>query len=210
MEKKEKTIFYKSQLLENGYVHIPFSLDNDLEIILNELGKIIQVTEIKESEKSSRFLLSNRFINYHTDHYKAKFIVWFCNSQSSIGGESLLIDSSKIIERFNQIELKLLSEIFVDNHIVFYGDEPKVPIIQFNDIEAINSIFYADWLIDKQLGLQHKSILEKFQNQIKSIKSIEIQLSEGDILIIDNQRMLHARNGFLENSNRWLTRYWIR
>jgi hypothetical protein len=209
MEKKERTNFYNSQLVENGYVHVPFSRDNDLEVILNELGKIIQVTEIKESEKSSRFLLSNRFINFHTDHYKAKFIVWFCNSQSSIGGESLLIDSSKIIERFNQIELKLLSEIFVDNHIVFYGDEPKVPIIQFNDIEVINSIFYADWLIDKQLGLQHKSILEKFQNQIDSVKQTKILLSEGDILIINNNRMLHGRNSFPKNSNRWLTRYWI-
>lgn len=209
MEKKEKTIFYKSQLLENGYIHLPFSQDNDLVEILNELGKVIQVTEIRESKKSTRFLLSNNFISFHTDHYKANYIVWFCNSQSSIGGESLLIDSLKILERFNQIELKLLSEIFVNNHIVFYGDKPKVPLIQLDDIEAVNSIFYADWLIDKHLGLHYKSILKKFQNQIDSIEQTKILLSEGDILIINNKRMLHGRNCFPKNSNRWLTRYWI-
>jgi alpha-ketoglutarate-dependent taurine dioxygenase len=59
------------------------------------------------------------------------------------------------------------------------------------------------------LGLQHKSILEKFQNQIDSVKQTKILLSEGDILIINNNRMLHGRNSFPKNSNRWLTRYWI-
>jgi len=210
MEKKEVLGFYKTHLIENGYIHIQFSEKNNLNLILKELGEVIQVTEIKESKHSRRFLLSNSSIDFHTDHYKAKFILWFCNSQSSIGGESVIIDSLKIFELFTQIELKLLSEIFVDNHIVFYGDKPKIPLIQFNDIGTIKSIFYADWLINKKLRFQHKSILEKFQNQLKSIKSIEILLSEGDILIIDNQRMLHARNGFFENSNRWLTRYWIR
>lgn len=209
MEKKEVQEIYKSHLIENGYVHIQFSKNDNLNHILNELGKIIQVTEIKESKHSKRFLLSNSSINFHTDHYKAKYILWFCNSQSVKGGETLLIDALRILERFSQIELKLLNEILVDNHIVFLDDKPKTPLIQFNDIGEIKSIFYADWLVERKLDSQHRLILEKFQNQIDSIKPIQILLSEGDILVVDNQRLLHARKGFPENSNRWLTRYWI-
>ncbi len=196
------------ELSEKGFSHIQFPQSENTEEILSSLGQVIQKTEIKENPKSTRLLSSNQGMSFHTDHNAAKYIAWFCNSQSATGGQSLLVDSKKIFQNFSESSLSLLQEISVKTHQVFYADKLSVSPLSINDNEEL-SVYYAEWLVNIPACIKHQKALEKFEQEIKSAEPTKLLLSEGDLLIIDNHRMLHGREGFPSHSNRWLTRYWL-
>ena len=196
------------ELSEKGFSHIKLPRSENKEEILFTLGQVIQKTEIRENSKSTRLLSSNQGMSFHTDHNAAKYIAWFCNSQSATGGQSLLVDTRKILQKFSVNSLSLLQEISVNTHQVFYTDKLSVPLLSINDSEQ-NSVYYAQWLVNNPACIKHKKALEKFEQEIKSAEPTKLILSEGDLLIIDNHRMLHGREGFPSHSNRWLTRYWL-
>lgn len=196
------------ELSEKGFSHIQFPQSKNVDAILAELGQVIQKTEIRENPKSTRLLSSNQGMSFHTDHNNANYIAWFCNSQSASGGQSLLIDTKSILQNFSESSFDLLQEISVKTHQVFYSDKLSVPLLSINDSER-QSVYYAEWLVNKPACIKHQKALEQFEHLIKSAVPATLLLSEGDLLIIDNNRMLHGREGFPSHSNRWLTRYWI-
>ncbi len=197
----------ETELEAKGYAQIKFPDTKKFEEIISSLGEVIQKTEIKENPKSSRLLASNQCMNFHTDHNAAKYVAWFCNSQSAIGGKSLLIDTNKILRHFSENSLALLKEVTVKTHQVFYRDKLSLPLLSENGNEMI--VYYAQWLVNVPSSPKHLKALSKFEEEMKSAEPTILLLSEGDLLIVDNHRMLHGREGFPQNSNRWLTRYWI-
>ena len=204
------TTSIQSEISEKGYTIIRYPDSKNTEEILASLGDVIQTTEIRENSKSTRLLVSSQPMDFHTDHNAANYIAWHCNSQSATGGESLLIDTRHILVGFSESMLSLLQEISVQTHKVFYGDKLSIPLLSHTDNEAVFAVYYASWLIGPQADIKHTRALDKFQQELLEAIPIEILLSEGDMLIIDNHRMLHGRAGFPPNSNRWLTRYWLK
>jgi hypothetical protein len=198
----------EAEIYEKGYSFIKLPTSINFEEIIASLGDVIQKTEIRENPKSTRLLASNQGMNFHTDHHAAKYIAWFCNSQSSTGGSSLLLDTRCILQNFSENSLDLLQEISVKTHQVFYNDKLSLPLLSIND--NCKTIYYAQWLVNNPACIKHQKALLKFEDEIKSIEPIKVLLSEGEMLIIDNHRMLHGREAFPSKSNRWLTRYWIK
>jgi hypothetical protein len=198
----------KNELLQNGYAHIKFPASTCKEDIISSLGQMIQETQIRENPKSTRILASNQAMGFHTDHNAANYIVWFCHSQSAFGGESLLLDINTVLEGFSEKGLALLQEVDVKTHNVFYGDKHTHPLISFTKQRV--QVYYSEWLVNQPLSVLHKNELAKFEERIQSTTPIKLLLSEGDMLIVDNKRMLHGRTAFPEKANRWLTRYWIK
>jgi Taurine catabolism dioxygenase TauD, TfdA family len=200
----------ESKISDQGYTIIRYPDSKDIEEILDSLGDVIQTTEIRENPRSTRLLGSNQAMDFHTDHNAANYIAWHCNSQSATGGESLLIDTRQILAEFSKSTLSLLQEISVKTHKVFYGDKLSIPLLTPTEDEHDFAVYYASWLIGPQASIKHTKALDKFRQELAQAKPVELLLSEGDILIIDNHRMLHGRTGFPPNSNRWLTRYWLK
>jgi len=198
----------QTDLQNKGYVHVTHPESKNFEEIIHSLGEIIQQTEIKENPNSTRLLASHHEMGFHTDHFAANYIAWFCNSQSAQGGESLILDTKKILSHFTESSMLLLNETTVKTHQVFYKDKLVLPLLSTHGLK--NKIYYAKWLVNHTTSIKHQKALAKFEELIKSLEPIKILLSEGDLLIIDNHRMLHGRSAFPEKSNRWLTRYWIK
>jgi hypothetical protein len=198
----------KSKISQTGFIHLKWSEYKSTENILNQFGEIIQQTEIRENPKSTRLLASNKPMGFHTDHYSAKYIAWFCNSQSSIGGASLLIDASYVMAAMTPSAVLQLQRVLVRTHQVFYTDKLSLPMLTFED--GSPSVYYAKWLVNNPYDIKAHKALGHFEELIEYTEPIKVMLSEGDILIIDNHRMLHGRDGFPEKSNRWLTRYWLK
>lgn len=198
----------ETEIAEQGFSHIKFPDSKNFQEIIASLGEVIQQTEIKENPKSTRLLASNQGMYFHTDHNAAKYIAWFCNSQSATGGRSLLLDTKNVLQHFSESSLELLQEVSVKTHQVFYSDKLSLPLLSITDTDTI--IYYAQWLVNIPACVKHQKALAKFEEEIKATEPIKLLLSEGDLLIIDNHRMLHGREAFPQKSNRWLTRYWIK
>lgn len=204
MQAIQQTTDLTKKIKEQGYIHLPFSTAVDPLNILSGFGKVIFESQIRENHKSSRLLASNKAMGFHTDHFHANYIAWFCHSQAFTGGESLLLDTQLIIKTLPPSVVELLREINVQSHKIFYHDKMNYPLLS-----EFNEIYYADWMLDEAPTLKHKKALETFQKALNEAPFIKLQLSEGDLLIIDNHRMLHGRSEFPFSSNRWLTRYWL-
>ncbi len=200
-----KAIEIKKELADKGYIHIPFPNKLDATWVSEILGKPLFTTLIKENPQSTRLLVSNQDVDLHTDHIKAKFIAWQCNSQAAIGGESILMDGLGALENASDDLLNSLQNISIKSHRLFFDDKPHYPLFSHTN----KVLYYASFLCETPIGSKEKQAYAWFQEQIKSTSKIEIKLSEGDWLIIDNHRMLHGRKGFEKKSNRLLTRYWL-
>ena len=199
-----------AEVAEQGYSIVRYPSTKNLEELLSSLGTVVQTTEIRENPRSSRLLASCQAMDYHTDHNVAKYVAWHCNSQSATGGESLLIDSRQVVSALSEKTIALLQEVSVKTHRVFYGDKLFVPLLSPTDNQSVFDVYYASWLIAMQADLKHTKAVEKFQQRLLTVQPIDMLLSEGEMLIIDNHRMLHGRAGFPTHSNRWLTRYWLK
>ncbi len=195
----------QQQLIQQGYCHIKFPTALTPEKLSETFGKILFTTLIKENPKSARLLTSNSDVDLHTDHIKAKFIAWECNSQAAIGGESLLLDGYVLLQNIPNDVLNSLQNIVVNSHRLFVDDKSYYPLLS----DDASVIYYAPFLCEMPKGKKEIEAYGWFQNKIKSSPKMEIKLSEGDWLIIDNHRILHGRKGFEQKSNRLLTRYWL-
>lgn len=193
------------EIQTQGFIHIPYTQKSSIKEITSQYGDLIFTTLIKENPKSTRLLSSNSYVDFHTDHIRAKYIAWQCQSQSVNGGESILIDGLGIIRNASADMIDALQTIPVKSHRLFYSDRPEYPLFEVGS----EKLYYAPFLCDTPIGPKAKEALQWFQKQIAIAPQIEIKLSEGDWLIIDNHRMLHARRGFETKSNRLLTRYWL-
>lgn len=141
----------------------------------------------------------------HTDHINAGYIAWQCNSQAAIGGASVLLDMRPILGRASNEMLDSLQNIRVKSHCLFYDDLPSYPLYN----SGTDIVYYAPFLCKEPQLSKDKQVLTWFEAEIESAQKTEIKLSEGDWLIINNHRMLHGREEFLQNSNRLLTRFWL-
>lgn len=198
----------QAELRVKGFKLIKHPDTKNIQEILSTLGEIILQTEIKENPESTRLLASNNAMGFHTDHPAANYIAWFCNSQSAIGGESILLDTRKLLDQLSNTSQQLLSEITLKTHQVFHDDKISHPLLTILENEA--QVYYASWLVNQPFFKEHQNILHRFEELIASATPTKLLLSEGDVLIIDNHKMLHGRQGFTKNSNRWLTRFWIK
>jgi hypothetical protein len=171
-------------------------------------GKIFLETEINYEKGNSRLLKSSRAMDLHNDHQGARYIAWQCLSQSAFGGESLLLDAHNVLASFTEEELLCLEKVMVISHAVMDGDRYLYPLLKRRG--GHTQVFYAPWMLMEMKSYKEDAAVSKFKQLIARSQTIEIKLSEGDWLIIDNHRMLHGRKGFEPDAGRLLKRYWIK
>ena len=82
-----------------GFSVIDFCEIDNFEEIVQDLGVIIQRTDVKADKTSKALVTSDKALDLHTDHHKADFIAWHCIEQSEIGGESIILDGLEIYTR---------------------------------------------------------------------------------------------------------------
>jgi len=197
-----------TEITDRGFVHLKSVNRETAAAILQKLGEIIQETQIRENSNSSRMLSSNNRMGLHTDHRAANYVAWFCNSQAAVGGETLLLDTKNVLPQLPASAISALKRIQVSTHKVFYGDSDTYPLLSKKGESY--KIYYAPWLLNKPKDRTESEALGLFEQALHKGVEINNLISEGELLILDNNRMLHGRSGFPKNSNRWLTRFWIK
>ena len=188
-------------------MHIPRQTEEQLRDILRRLGTVIYTTDVKVNPDSRALVTSARALDFHTDHYKAKWVVWHCLEQTDDGGESILVDAEKIYAKLSPQNQAALAEIMLFEHKIFDGDEESRPLIsQHNGKRAF---YYSFWLVDKTLPKKQKAALDAFRAGIEQEKPVVIKLQPGDVLAVNNRRILHGRRIICGSQNRFLKRFWL-
>lgn len=60
------------ELLVNGFIHLPSQTETQLNDLLKLLGQVILTTDVVVKSESKGMVTSDRALDFHTDHHKAK------------------------------------------------------------------------------------------------------------------------------------------
>ena len=93
-----------------------------LEHALRELGEVLFIEEVKTGDSSRSLVTSDRALPPHTDHHRARWIVWICAQQAERGGDSLVIDGLDVLALLTSEQQEVLTRIQLIEHSVFAGD----------------------------------------------------------------------------------------
>lgn len=193
-------------LKEFGWVHLSNQTEEELNELLEYLGNVIFTTDVAVKPESKAMITSARALDFHTDHHKANFIVWYCYKQTDLGGDSILIDAEKIFQQLSYEHQEQLKTINLFEHKIFPDDKESYPFVA-TDTTGEYRFYYSFWLV-KNEDKQNPAMLE-FQRLIKLTQPFKINLKEGDILIVNNHRVFHGRTAIEGSKDRFLKRFWV-
>lgn len=192
-------------LAECGIVFLENQSRSSVKELLQVLGQTMLVTDVKINTNNRSLVTSDRALGFHTDHSKVKYIAWYCIKQCDVGGETLVMDTKAVLDEFTENELNTLCNIHLFEHKIFDDDPESTPLLK--RVGSASQIYYSFWLADDES--KQNEVFRKFRKLTESSPFKAYKLKPNDILIIDNQRMLHGRTAIGGNKDRHLKRFWI-
>jgi hypothetical protein len=192
-------------LQENGFVSLRHHAGG-LENILAHLGHVVQKTQVAKTEDSSLYIHGDEDIAFHTEQPNIPIMLWQCIEQAEHGGETVLLDGYALLSQLSPDDKDhlLSTECVVERPI---GADTVVgsPILRTED--GVHKLYYVPWYMQEDVPDQEraKTIMA---SAIAQVPPIVFRMEPGDVVIVNNQRMLHARVGF--KGHRVIDRYLVR
>jgi len=193
-----------------GYSHVlDFSERDRFEKMTRRMGNVWNVTDVRIEAGSHAMVTSPSDLSLHTDHPQANVIGWYCEEPCPYQAPTLLVDLGDVQTRLSRRDLELLSQIYTP---VPGMSGAYSPILLFQNGRV--RLNYLDWFPAQGLvSDEHKAALRHFQELIQFKKDNEltsVALRKGEMLFIDNNRMLHGRDFLAADTPRHLVRHWIK
>jgi alpha-ketoglutarate-dependent taurine dioxygenase len=195
------------QLSQSGYVHLPHMGQGGLVDVLETFGRVLHVEEVIITPDSTSLVKSARGLSLHTDHHRAEFIVWYCIAQCDDGGETVLVDAREAYDTLDVGERLSLERIQLQEHSIFDGDTRQHPLVTM--VDGRPRFYYSYWLANPGLEGPERAAWDAFTQAVDGCQKQRFRLESGDVLAIDNGRMLHGRTPIGGNQARHLRRYWL-
>jgi hypothetical protein len=173
--------------------------------MVEQLGGILQKTTVQLRPQRATYLSSPEAMAAHTDHPWIDLILWECIVQDQIDGTQILVDGEAICAKLGS-EADSLRSICL-------------PIPGLHDLKPIGDhpilnkegFYWAPWRRPPQLTKDQTVVFENFKRLTSEYYgSTRIRLKTGEMLLIDNRRMMHGRASLPTNSKRLLRRWWIK
>ena len=130
-----------------GYAYLRQRSIESAKEVFGTLGVIFHQTDVKIDLTTRALVTSDCALDIHTDHHQARYIAWYCVRQSSQGGDSILLDSAKVLVNFNPEELAVLEKIMLFEHKIFKGDMEVYPLLSY--VNQIPKIYYSFWMVNE-------------------------------------------------------------
>jgi len=178
-----------------------------LENTLRELGDVLFVEEVETKAGSRALVTSDRALSPHTDHHRARWIVWACLRQADRGGESLVVDGLKVLALLTREQQELLSRVQLTEHSIFAGDMERHAMLTHLP-HGRSQIYYSYWLAEETMPPEEQAAFDAFTDAVLVSEQHRSRLRSGDLLVVDNHRVLHGRTA-IEGGHRHLRRFWL-
>jgi hypothetical protein len=214
----------RSRLPREGFVHVARVLPEEVfTFAAEQLGTITLRTHIRVDSEADDALRRARNplyadrpsvyraegLSYHTDSPLTDMLAWYCVEQDAVDGTSALIDTGDIAQHFTDEELAALSEVRV--RFMTRGDDGK-EIVREYPLFSDGKVYYAPWLVCEDLNDCDREAAARFADYLarKDVTDpIHIRLKPGEMLFVDNHRILHGRSPIPPDSRRHLVRLYI-
>lgn len=193
-------------LYNTGILHLANQREAQLQELLHLLGDVIYTTDVIVKPESKGMVTSAKGLDFHTDHHKAKYVVWYCYRQTSAGGDSILMDADAIFQKLSDQHKDDLKRIELFEHKIFPDDHESYPFVAIDE-KGERRFYYSFWLV-KAEDKANPAMLA-FQQLLRQTEPVRLNLKEGDILVVDNHRIFHGRTPIDGTKDRYLKRFWL-
>lgn len=186
-------------MASQGFVWIttPMTLEG-FDDLSNGLGIVADTTVVRVDPTVPTYLCGHDTVPFHTDHADVDLIAWFCVEQDEADGACLLVDGQELARGLPGEHVAALRNLRIRHR----GAAESYPVLSGN-----GRIFFAPWL---QPQAEDSAAFDTFRVAVDRHPTTEVRLLPGQVLIIDNCRMLHGRAAISPRSQRRLVRHWIR
>lgn len=176
--------------------------------IARGLGSVVRVEDIRLG-MSARGAHRSRPLGFHTDQHHVDLVAWWCVRPEPRGGPTLLFDTRPLIDALDDGERALLRRVTMHSPAVDGGTGHDVPLLRG---PAPHALYYAAWNVRPLADPAVNAAWKRFRDAVETRAAAEhvaIDLAPGEVLVIDNRRVLHGRGALPDDSGRWLKRAWI-
>ena len=215
-------------LKRDGFAHIkqPVSFET-FESIAADMGTIELVSEIRIDDGHAQQLHQTRKVKtrpspykadalgFHSDNPRMDVLAWYCREQDPNTGATLLIDTNDLPGYFAADELAGLCKLNLWYSVRSKeSDEEQLFQIPLLIIQSTGCyVYYQPWLFLDSYDEEQTKLLQRFSEYLaykQQTQTISVELTKRECLFIDNRRILHGRDAISGDSQRHLTRFFIR
>ena len=198
--------------------------DGQVLKVISELGFIRETNygalfEVRTEINPNNLAYTNLGLGSHTDNPYRDPVptvqLLHCLESSTEGGDSILVDGFKAAsilrdeskENFLTLTSSWINYRFTDSKTDLRS---RVPMIELNDNNEIIKVRYNNRSIDtiKVPKDKMRSFYKAYRHWSEVIErdelKIQFRLSEGDLMLFDNTRVMHARTKFSKTGKRHL------
>lgn len=178
-------------------------MNNDLKTIANQLGKIIQRNEVKAiSPVHWNPACTTQRVPWHTEGMYLpnlpSYLVFGCVNPGESGGKTLLLDGEKVLTDV------LRAFPSLENVQLEYRKENNMgrwPVKGVHPRRQTHTLWFRDDPTNTRvMGENENTVSAKINAVLASLPPTYAHAwKEGDILVVDNHRMLHAREAYRGN-----------
>jgi alpha-ketoglutarate-dependent taurine dioxygenase len=215
----------RERLPREGFVHIDRVLSQEVFAeAAQQLGAITLRTDIRvdpaaddalrrardpqHADRPSVFRAAG--LSYHTDTPLADVLAWYCVEQDAADGSSALVDTGDVARHFDADELAALERVRIR---LLTREQAGHEIVNEYPLLAAGKVYYVPWLVSPDLDDEERNLAARFDDYLAmkdATQPIRIRLKPGEMLFIDNHRILHGRSELPPDSRRHLVRLYIR
>jgi len=193
-----------------GWCRLGSMSDAEYRTLVGQLGKPWCETAVELRPDVRSYLCKPEPVPFHTDHPDADWMSWRCEVQDEADGTQQLIDGLEALRACGPRVREALMHVHAE--VKVRGDSPpsQIPIVRA--AAAGDRLFFASWIKPIESDPHSLSAFEALKAEMMRRSEThvqEVRLSEGEVLIVDNGRLLHGRKGLLSASKRRLRRFWI-
>ena len=194
----------------SGWCRLGPMTDSEYRELVGRLGHPWCETAVEMRKDVRSYLCKPEAVPFHTDHPVADLMSWRCEIQDDSDGTQQMVDGKPALEACGARVRDVLTQVYAEVRV--RGDSPpsRVPIVRATPNG--DRLFFASWITPAEadahslaaFGALRAEIERRTETQVQ-----EVRLAEGEVLVIDNGRMLHGRRALPPASRRRLRRFWI-
>lgn len=174
---------------------------------LSGLGDTVLTTTVALRADARTYLTSPGAVPLHTDHPRADWVAWRCETADPDDGALRLLDAHGALRELPAATLAALHDTWLPA-MERLGDVPA-PTRVLAAASPTAPLFYAPWLAP--LDAASSDALHELARALARHEPTctDVRLTPGECVVVDNHRVLHGRRSIREGSPRRLIRHWI-
>lgn len=187
------------------------------ELLHWEFGPVMTM---KFDANAANYLFSDEAVPFHWDgafYKEPKLLLFYCTESEGKGGETIFSDTTALWNSLTEAEkdeCRNVTLTYTTEKKAHYGGTIRVPLVQKHPFTGETILRMAERVETQKnpVTLTIEGASEEFYERMTRKlyeNRIEHSWEKGDLLIVDNYRYLHGRNGLGENRKRTFKRIQI-